>query len=305
MTWERANGRWQSILPALGIDPKFLTGKNGPCPLCGGRDRWRFDNKRGDGTWICTHCGAGQGIKLAMLFTGIADYKAIAEKIETVIGRATPERARPKLSDAARRAALNELWSAGRPVTAGDPVDLWMHHRGLGASSYPPCLRFCPQVRHRGPPVSFHPGMLAKVTDATGRPVMIHRTYLTPGGTKAPVDKVRMFCAGNVPPGSAVRLAPAAPVMGVAEGIETALAAAKLFGVPTWAALSDSGMEKFEPPAGTERLIIFGDNDANGAGQRAAYSRVSRLAPRMQVDVKLPEVTGADWNDLLQARGTH
>jgi putative DNA primase/helicase len=297
--WERANGRWQSILSALGIDPKFLTGKNGPCPLCGGRDRWRFDNKRGDGTWICTHCGAGQGIKLAMLFTGIADYKAIAEKIETVIGSATPERARPKLSDAARRAALNELWSAGRPVTAGDPVDLWMHHRGLGASSYPACLRFCPQVRHRGPPVSLHPAMLAKVTDATDRPVMIHRTYLTPSGTKAPVDKVRMFCAGRVPPGSAVRLAPAAPVMGVAEGIETALAAAKLFGVPTWAALGDSGMEKFEPPAGTERLIIFGDNDPSGVGQRAAYGLAARLAPRMHIDVKTPDGIGTDWNDVL------
>jgi hypothetical protein len=36
---ERCNGRWRSILPALGINPQYLSGKNGPCPLCReGRD---------------------------------------------------------------------------------------------------------------------------------------------------------------------------------------------------------------------------------------------------------------------------
>src|SRR5277367_4389676 len=89
--------------------------------------------------------------------------------------------------------------------------------------------------------------------------------------------EVRMFCAGTVPPGSAVRLAPAAKTMGVAEGIETALAAAKLFEVPTWAALNDRGVETFEPPLVVEHLMIFGDNDANGVGQRAAYSLAARL----------------------------
>lgn len=297
---ERCNGRWRSILPALGLNPQYLSGKNGPCPLCReGRDRWRFDNKRGDGTWICTHCGAGQGLKLAMMFTGVADFKTIAEKIERVLGNSPAERVRREQTDAAKRAALNELWLASKPVCAGDPVDLWMRGRGVAPADYPVCLRTCMQARYSGPPVSFHPAMLAKVTDAAGRPATIHRTYLNTAGTKAPVEKVRMFCAGKVPPGSAVRLAPAQPVMGVAEGIETALAAGKLFGVPTWAALSDVGVEKFEPPAGTERLTIFGDNDAAGAGQRAAFALAARLAPRMRVEVRIPDETGTDWNDVL------
>jgi putative DNA primase/helicase len=301
--WERANGRWRSILPALGIDERFLTGKHGPCPICGGKDRFRWDNKNGNGTWICTHCGAGQGLKLAMKFTGVADFKTIAEKIERVIGKALRETTRADLSEDAKRAMLNALWDASKPILPGDPVDRWMHHRGVGASSYPACLRFCEHCRHSGPPVSFHPAMVAKVMDAAGRPVMIHRTYITAAGMKAPVDPARMFCAGKVPPGSAVRLTPIAPMMGVAEGIETALAATKLFNIPTWAALNDGGVEKFEPPPGTERLIIFADNDTNGAGQKAAYALAARMAPRMQVAVKLPEVAGADWNDVLQATG--
>lgn len=298
---ERCNGRWRSILPALGIDPRYLSGKNGPCPLCpDGRDRWRFDNKRGDGTWICTHCGAGQGIKLAMKFTGITEYKTIAEKIEHLLGEAPVERVRHEQSEAAKR-AVNELWLSAAPVRAGDPVDLWMRNRGIVMPNYPVCLRTCRKARYSGPPVSFHPAMLAKVTDATGCPVMIHRTFLTSVGIKAPVDKVRMFCAGKVPPGSAIRLAPAATTMGVAEGIETALAATKLFGIPTWAALSDIGVEKFEPPREAARLVIFGDNDRNGAGQKAAFALASRMAAHMDVEVKIPDVPGADWNDVFQS----
>jgi hypothetical protein len=55
------------------------------------------------------------------------------------------------------------------------------------------------RVRHSGPPVSFHPAMLAKVTDPAGKPVMIHKTYLTMSGTKATVEQPRMFCPGNIP----------------------------------------------------------------------------------------------------------
>jgi putative DNA primase/helicase len=72
---ERCNGRWRSILPALGIDPRFLTGRNCPCPICGGKDRFRWDNKGGNGTFFCNQCGAGQGLKLAQLITGIRDFK--------------------------------------------------------------------------------------------------------------------------------------------------------------------------------------------------------------------------------------
>jgi len=51
--------------------------------------------------------------------------------------------------------------------------------------------------------------MLAMVADASGKPATIHKTYITSDGTKAAVQKVRMFCAGAVPSGGAVRLAPA------------------------------------------------------------------------------------------------
>jgi putative DNA primase/helicase len=169
--------------------------------------------------------------------------------------------------------------------------------------NYPNCLRTNMRVRHNGPPVTWHPAMLAMVTDATGKPATIHKTYITITGTKAPVGKVRMFSHGAVPPGSAVRLTDAGEVLGVSEGIESSFAAANIFGIPTWAALSDWGVEKFEPPVDIKRLIIFGDHDHHGAGQRAAYALAARLSGRMAVEVKIPDQPGTDWNDVIRGTG--
>lgn len=156
------------------------------------------------------------------------------------------------------------------------------------------------RVRHSGPPVSYHPAMLAMVSDVTGKPATIHKTYITTVGSKAAVEKVRMFCPGSRPAGGAVRLAEVAPVLGIAEGIETALAAARLHSVPTWSALDAGGVERFEPPAEVKCLVVFGDNDINGAGQRAAYALAARLSGRLEIEVKIPEKPDTDWNDLLR-----
>jgi putative DNA primase/helicase len=299
---ERARGRWHGILPAIGISEKFLKRKNGPCPMCGGKDRFRFTDIDGKGTFYCNNCKGGNGVALVMKFGGLPFIEA-AQRIERVIDGAPANPVRPERSEQQNRDALNALWRSSRLIQADDPADQWLQRRGVGMQNYPKCLRVGMRVRHSGPPVSYHPAMLAIVADASGKPAQIHRTYLTVDGFKAPVDKVRMFCPGSVPAGGAVRLAPPEPVMGVAEGIETAIAATKLFGIPTWAALNAGGVERFEPPAGIKRLVVFGDNDVNGTGQRAAYALASRLSGRLEIDVRIPETPDSDFNDILMQRG--
>jgi putative DNA primase/helicase len=297
---ERARGRWKSILPAIGINPKFLVRKNGPCPMCGGKDRWRFTDIEGKGTWFCNNCRGGAGVDLAIKFTG-QSFREVAERIERVIGEAPAEPAPSEPSAASKRAALNRLWQSGRSVRPGDAVDLWITGRGIHIDGFPRALRTASNARYSGPPVSWHHAMLAMVSNPSGKPATIHKTYLTSDGKKAAVDKVRMFCAGNVPAGGAVRLTPPAEVLGIAEGIETAFAAAVMFGIPTWAALNAGGLEKFEPPTETKRLLIFGDNDVNGVGQRAAYALASRMSGRIDVEPRIPVQADTDWNDVLLA----
>ncbi len=54
----RARGHWRELLPALGIGAEYLTNRHWPCPGCGGRDRFRFDDKEGRGTFVCGGGGA-------------------------------------------------------------------------------------------------------------------------------------------------------------------------------------------------------------------------------------------------------
>jgi len=89
----KARGRWHQIMPELGIDARFLKKKNGPCPMCGGKDRWRFSDLGGNGTWWCNRCGGGGGVALAMQFTGLP-FKEVARRIEHIIGDAPVARPR-------------------------------------------------------------------------------------------------------------------------------------------------------------------------------------------------------------------
>ena len=73
---------------------------------------------------------------------------------------------------------------------------------------------------------------------------MIHRTYLLDDGSgKAPPGKKMLGAVG----GGSVRLSPLGDAghLGIAEGIETALAAQAIFGIPTWAALSADGLRRW------------------------------------------------------------
>jgi putative DNA primase/helicase len=45
-------------------------------------------------------------------------------------------------------------------------------------------------------------------------------------------------------------------------------------------------------------VIIFGDNDKNYTGQEAAYSLARSLSGDLEVDIKIPYATRADWNDV-------
>lgn len=56
-----ARGHWPRILPALGLN--VVKNRHMPCPVCGGTDRFRFDDQRGAAP-LCNQCGAGDGMDL-------------------------------------------------------------------------------------------------------------------------------------------------------------------------------------------------------------------------------------------------
>jgi putative DNA primase/helicase len=293
---EAARGRWASLLPQLGVSPRALSGKHGPCPICGGRDRFRFDNRDGRGTWICSQCGAGDGLSLAMKVTG-HPFKDLARQIKDLVGSAPIVTKAPGPTPEQLRQAKNRLWCAAKPVEPGDAVDRYLLSRGL--ADRPACLRHAPQTPFDGL-ADLHPAMVALVHGPDARPATLHRTFLTPDGRKAKIPSPRRLMRGPFPKGSAVRLVPATDVLGVAEGIETAMAAAQFFKLPVWAALTAGNLADWIWPNCIRQLIVFGDNDGSFTGQNAAFALARRAkAKGIAVEVQIPPKVGADWADVL------
>ena len=293
-----AQGRWRSILLSLGVDERALSGKHGPCPLCGGRDRFRFDDKDGRGTYFCSGCGAGDGVRLAMGITGLS-FKDAAREIERLAGVVQPVTGKPDRTDDDKLAALRRVWRESKPIQRGDEAYAYLAGRGLRLYDLPEAVRLHPGLRYQdGEHQGVYPAMLATVTAPDGRAVSLHRTYLQ-DGRKAPVGTPKKLMQGLPLSGAAIRLTAVSEVLGIAEGIETALAASELFEVPVWSCVSAQGIESFEPPAGVKEVVVFADNDTNFAGQAAAYRAAHRLKLKgFEVEVVIPPIVG-DWLDHL------
>ena len=296
-----AQGRWRGILHGLGMDERSLSGKHGPCPLCGGKDRFRFDDKDGRGTYYCSGCGAGDGVKLAMALTG-QGFRDTALQIERLAGVVQPVVGKPERSDEDKLQALRRAWSESKSIQRGDEAERYLLGRGLRLYDLPESIRMHPGLRYQdGEHQGTYAAMLATVTGPDGRAVSLHRTYLQ-NASKAPVLHPKKLMQGLPLSGAAIRLTPVSQVLGISEGIETALAASELFEVPVWSCISAQGVEGFEPPAGVEHVIVFADNDANFAGQAAAYRAAHRLKLRgFAVEVCVPLTVG-DWLDELGRR---
>jgi putative DNA primase/helicase len=301
-TKERARGRWREILPRIGIDHRYLTGRNCACPVCGGTDRFRFiDRKDRDGMWVCNQCQIKPrpALDLVMAFTG-KPFREAARMVDDIIGGAEPlppSPPAPRAPIGGDTSYAKSVWDRGVPVQYGDAVDLYLNARNVGLEEYPASLRCSPlEPYHDDGTLIRLPAMLA-IVHANGKPAAVHRTYLaTDDSGKADVPVPRKV-AGQHGPGPAIRLTPPAASMGVAEGIETALSASKLFGIPTWSTLCAGGIENFDLPPECERLTVFADNDRNHRGQDAAEALARRL--NIPVKIKIPRCPGTDWNDVL------
>lgn len=131
-TIARARGRWREILPRLGVETRFLSNRHGPCPLCGGKDRFRFDDRDGSGSYYCNQCGPGGGLLLLRKLRGWDHATACAE-VDKIIGDAAPAEPCRRSTDAAGRAGAIErlLVEAHAP----EIVNSYLSRRGLTARS--------------------------------------------------------------------------------------------------------------------------------------------------------------------------
>ncbi|WP_026200860.1 primase-helicase zinc-binding domain-containing protein [Cupriavidus sp. UYPR2.512] len=324
--WE---GLLKRYLPAEVLTDSFWQGRPGPCPLCGGHDRFTYDNKRGRGDWVCRKCNAGSpkagdGLELVRCFTGLS-YRQLL--LELNGGRALPIEAgairgpapRHKINDsAAKLRRIDRKWNTATELSPGDHAMRYLAARvpGLRAPK-PSALRIAVQdYWHDGRIIGRYPTILAKFTLPDGRMATVHRTSLDPS---APAKALIVAEDGVILPskrndvsalpvsGGAVRLmSPRAGEVGVAEGLENAYAAYMLFGVPTWNCLNRVLLSQFEVPPGLgiHTVHIFADFDqidpttGKSPGMADALKLDKRLrAAGLRTVMHRPKVRGTDFCD--------
>lgn len=191
-----------------------------------------------------------------------------------------------------------DLWSRGRPLD-GTLAEIYLRNRAI--SILPPVLRFCPRTPlGKGELAMFRPALLAAVTDESGL-LAVQRTFLDEDGRRArDLDNPRWMLGR--PKAGAVRLAPATDELGLAEGVETAISAMILLGIPVWAALGNERFPHVDVPRSVKRLVLLPDNDR--AGHLAVPLTQKALATEgRRIELLWPWHDLNDWNDVLRMDG--
>ncbi|WP_255326427.1 toprim domain-containing protein [Sphingobium sp. EM0848] len=183
----------------------------------------------------------------------------------------------------------------------GTVAEIYLRRRRIAI--LPPSLRFHPltPLGRGGQDVVFRPAMIAAVHEVD-RFVAIQRTFFASGEPRRARDLLDPRLILGRPLHGAVKLAAAIDQLGLAEGIETAMSAMILFGIPVWATLGSRRMHQIAIPLSVTRLILFPDNDR--AGRIGAANATHAYAmPGRRIEAEYPPVGFKDWNDVLREGG--
>jgi phage/plasmid primase-like uncharacterized protein len=283
----------------------------GPCPRCGGTDRFSINVKKG--VFHCRGCQRGGDVIALVEFLDGVDF---AGAVETLVGP-SPDAAKETGAEKARfhsavkpHTKTREAAEALRTLRYCDalwreavrlPPDAiaYFERRGIALDDVPDQggLRFHHACPFDG---SILPCIVARFTDAaTGAPGGIWRRPIT-GAKPKVVGPMR---------GHVIRLWPDDAVtdgLCIGEGVESALAAATKVAhhgtllQPMWACACANNIRTFPVLPGVEHLTITVDNDAKRAGQDAARACATRWADEgREVELLIPDTVGADFNDLV------
>lgn len=274
----RANGYWSSILERLAIPTNR---SEGACPACGGKTRYRFDDKDGRGTYYCSHCGAGTGLDLVMKVNQCGAREAaelVAEAMALPMSEPKPAREKPQTDIAGKVSGMLAKTASGQSA--------YLTAKGL---QYP----F---------PLMPDGSLLLVLKSAAGA---------TTGAQVIKPDGSKRLLAGTVKKGSfcVLKSVKSPEVVVIAEGLATALSVQQIRPDATIIAAIDAG--NLLPVAELTRqrhpgaqIIIAADNDIKPGEPNTGKDAAEKAAKAVSGWVALPQSEEkADWNDYHQQHG--
>lgn len=293
-TVSAAKGRWPQLLPLLGINVA-ANGNHSPCPVCGGKDRFRFDNQEGRGTWVCNQCGAGDGLRLVEKAFAL-NTKDAAVKVAEILGNAQttlapvehPINAQEK--EAARNKAIErakELIGTARKQTGNAylTTKAWSDKEALTLQGN--------ELRIAG--INYRAGdLLIPLTDLSGN--LLNVQLINAEGIK------RMLAGGQVKGACHHFAGKSDAVIWLTEGYATGLTVHELKGETVYVALSANNFpylaQRLRDAYPDALLLMAADNDENGTGKKKAEEAASLTGGK----IALPFIIG-DWNDVYMQEG--
>jgi hypothetical protein len=310
---ERAGaGRVEDEIERRGIKLVGRVDRCGPCPQCGGKDRFSINVRKQ--VFLCRGCAARGNVIALVRFLDGCDFR---EAVECLTGERAPAPSRPapaatdapRDDDHDRRALMlaRQIAFEMRPVLGSPGETYFRDVRRIDTEAIADVLErtdaigWHPAVYFNGPGHALHGRKLGCIVGVMTDPVTakptgaISRTYIHEGHK---VGKAKTLGS----PAGIIRLSEDADVLGrlhIAEGLETALAGMSIGLRPMWATGSTAIMAKFPVLSGIKALTIIADHDANGAGERAAAEVASRWREAgKEARVWRPKSIG-DLNDIL------
>lgn len=295
---DAARGRWPLILQSLGIG--IPAGhRHGSCPKCGGKDRFRLDDKEGRGTWFCNQCGNGDGLDLVSLVTG--------KGIKEVTGLVAATLSLPEVSQQPLKPARNE---ASRQVsgrarfhelmkTAQKGESTYLSTRGLYGHEF---ALLGQSLTVAG--TSFAAGsLLLPLTDIDGD---------ITGGQLINVEGDKNLLAGSQLGGNFIAVSDMPDTSPeqviITEGLATALTVCLLSSGWVVAAVAATNLvrvaEKIRQKWPDVRIVLAGDNDLLDGKENTGRNWAEKAAKAVNGWVSLPPTRHkADWDDYRQEVG--
>jgi hypothetical protein len=285
----------------------------GPCPVCGGRDRFGVNVRKQ--VWNCRGCGKGGDVIALVQHVERLPFQAAVERLtgEQI------ERERTRLPEAPKRQLEPDdkrIHDFSRKIAArivseivpliGTPGETYLRDvRKIDATPIADVLSstyaigWHPSVLFRedghdldGQRIGAIIGILIDPISAepTGA---ISRTYLHEGRK---VGKAKSLAGSGV-----VQLSPDDEVLQgihIAEGLETALDMMARGFRPMWSCGSTAMMATFPVLNAIESITIFADNDENDAGKKAASEVDQRWRGAGREALVLVSPVPGDFNDV-------
>lgn len=291
------NGAWRQTLENYGCH--LPSGRHhGPCPVCGGKDRFRFDDKDGRGTWFCSQCDpqSGGGLLLLSRFLG----KPTIEVANELLGNTTERSLAPVYrsfvsEDQIRKANHEQARKGAEALLASSELrpHPYMSDRGLDG-----------QWLVNGEPIMGRDRSVIQPGD-----LLLVPAYKAEGDgsrlvnvQKIKTNKEKRPLFGGDMAGVYHKLDGHQKLIAIVEGYATGVTVNQVTGATTYCAFNTGNLAAVSAWVAERHqgvpVVFFADNDEHGAGLRYAKDAAAPIG----ATVALPPELG-DWDDYRQRHG--